>query len=205
VTFWHSVPTRCQSAVQCVRAAGCVTVTLQVRVHCVITVNINAHEMCVADVRLRPTFRAAAHLQLHIPYRASVCCDAGCHLGDVGCAQLNVLVVIFTDFLEMKNHSLCPFRGRLYAAGGQSSADRRFVALSDWSRVLLATSRLVSDSSIVRRVRKISFSAHTIMLCDFSIFCLRTSPLFDATRNSRLSTRRCTVACRHIILCCTLS
>jgi hypothetical protein len=63
-----------------------------------------------------------------------VCCDAGCHLGDVGCAQLNVLVAIFNYFLETKNHSLCPFRDRLYSVG----VDRHFVALSDWSRVSLA-------------------------------------------------------------------
>jgi hypothetical protein len=78
----------------------------------------------------------------------------GAILVNVGCAQLNVLVAIFTDSLEAKNPSLCPFRGRLYSVGGQSSADRHFVALSDWSRVLLAHQQLVTDSGIVRRVRK---------------------------------------------------
>jgi len=52
--------------------------------------------------------------------------------------RCSVLFAIFTDFLETKNLSLCPFRGGLCSAGGQSSADRRFVALSDWSRVLFA-------------------------------------------------------------------
>jgi hypothetical protein len=71
--------------------------------------------------------------------RDSVSSDAGCLLGDVSRVQLAVLLLaIFTDLLETKNHSLCPFRGRLCSVDGLSSADGHFVALSDWSRVLLA-------------------------------------------------------------------
>jgi hypothetical protein len=51
-----------------------------------------------------------------------------------------LLLAIFTELLEMKNHSLCPFGGRLY-----------------------------SGSSIGRLVM-ISFSAFTIMLCAFPAF-----------------------------------